>query len=72
MTMLRLIPFSLMSRVCLPEPMGASPGFFRTLRVQLVVHERFALKTKPGLAPNGTHFDCDSSDSLGLLGFLRF
>ena len=28
--------------------------------------------TKPGLAPNGTHFDCDSSDSLGLLGFLRF
>jgi 5'(3')-deoxyribonucleotidase len=34
MTMLRLIPFSLMSRVCLPEPMGASPGFFRTLRVQ--------------------------------------
>ena len=28
--------------------------------------------TKPGLAPNGTHFDCDSSDSLDLLGFLRF
>jgi hypothetical protein len=54
MTMLRLIPFSLMSRVCLPEPMGASPGFFRTLRVQLVVHERFALKTKPGLAPIGS------------------
>ena len=48
MTMLRLIPFSLMSRVCLPEPMGASPGFFRTLRVQLAIHERFAFKTATG------------------------
>jgi hypothetical protein len=26
----------------------------------------------PRLAPNGTHFDVVSSDSLGLSGFLRF
>jgi hypothetical protein len=29
-------------------------------------------RRKPGLAPNGTHFDCGSSDSLGFSGFLRF
>jgi len=27
---------------------------------------------KPGLSPNGTHFDVASADSLGLSGFLRF
>jgi hypothetical protein len=56
-----LFDTNLVSRWALLALAGASPQF-----------SGFATGGQPGLAPNGTHFDCGSSDSLGFSGFLRF
>jgi len=53
-------------------PMFFNPISRWALAALAPVFQLLDIRREPGLAPNGTHFDVASADSLGLSGFLRF